>query len=315
MAKYRNSLPQLNGDLFLTDGGLETTLIFHEGLELPYFAAFDLLKNEKGRETLYKYFSTYAAIARDHNVGLILESATWRASPDWGEKLGYSREALADINHKAIELLHDIRNEYENEKTKVVISGCIGPQGDGYKPADLMSEEEAERYHTTQIVTFSETDADLVAAFTMTYVEEAIGLTRAAESAGMPVVISFTVEMDGKLPTGQTLKDAIEKVDMATNDTPAYYMINCAHPTHFEGALASGEPWLQRIRGVRANASTKSHAELDEAEELDDGNPVELGRQYRELKDKLSHLNVFGGCCGTDHRHVEEICKACVPQL
>ncbi|MCK5287399.1 MAG: homocysteine S-methyltransferase family protein, partial [Thermodesulfovibrionia bacterium] len=157
MAKYRNNLPQLNGDIFLTDGGLETTLIFHNGLELPYFAAFDLVKNDEGREHLYKYFSTYAAVARDHNVGVILESATWRASSDWGEKLGYSREALADINHKAIQLLHDIRNEYENEKTKIVISGCVGPRGDGYNPADIMSEEEAERYHTTQIETFSET--------------------------------------------------------------------------------------------------------------------------------------------------------------
>jgi len=310
MAKYRNNLPQLKGDIFLTDGGLETTLIFHDGLELPEFAAFDLLKNEDGRERLYKYYSTYAAIARDYKMGLILESVTWRASSGWGKKLGYSKEALADMNRKAIELLQDIRTEYENEKSKMVISGCIGSQGDGYNPADMMSEEEAERYHTVQIETFSETQADLVSAFTMTNTAEVIGLARAAKSAGMPVVISFTVETDGKLPSGQTLKEAIEKVDKETNNKPVYYMINCAHPTHFEGALASGESWVQRIRGIRANASTKSHAELDEVEEIDDGDPVELGREYKELTDRLHHLNVLGGCCGTDHRHVEEICKA-----
>jgi S-methylmethionine-dependent homocysteine/selenocysteine methylase len=243
-------------------------------------------------------------------LGFILESDTWRASSEWGKKLGYSKEALVDINRKAIELLQDIRTEYENEKSKMVISGCIGSQGDGYNPTDMMSEEEAERYHTVQIETFSETQADLVSAFTMTNTAEVIGLTRAAKSAGMPVVISFTVETDGKLPSGQTLKEAIEKVDKATNNTPVYYMVNCAHPTHFEGALAPGESWAQRIRGIRANASTKSHAELDGAEELDDGNPVELGRQCKELTDRLHHLNVLGGCCGTDHRHVEEICKA-----
>ena len=310
MAKYRNNLPQLKGDIFLTDGGLETTLIFHDGLELPEFAAFDLLKNEDGRERLYKYYSTYAAIARDHKMGFILESVTWRASSGWGKKLGYSKEALADMNRKAIELLQDIRTEYENEKSKMVISGCIGSQGDGYNPTDMMSEEEAERYHTVQIETFSETQADLVSAFTMINTAEVIGLTRAAKSAGMPVVISFTVETDGKLPSGQTLKEAIEKVDKATNNTPVYYMINCAHPTHFEGELAPGESWVQRIRGIKANASTKSHAKLDEVEEIDDGDPVELGREYKELTDRLHHLNVLGGCCGTDHRHVEEICKA-----
>lgn len=310
MAKYRNELPQLSDNIFLTDGGIETTLIFHEGLELPDFAAFHLLKDKEGYEALRKYFRTYAALARDYETGFILESPTWRANPDWGTKLGYSPKTLADMNRKAIELLCDIRKEFENEKTKMVISGCIGPRGDGYNPMNVMSAEEAQRYHATQIQTFSETDADLVTGVTMNYVEEAIGIARAAKSVGMPVVISFTVETDGKLPTGQMFKDVIESVDQATRRAPAYYMINCAHPTHFEGLLVAGEAWSERIRGLRANASTKSHAELNESAELDEGNPEELGRQHRELLGKLKHLNVLGGCCGTDHRHVEEICKA-----
>lgn len=314
MAKYRDHLPQLSGELFLTDGGIETTLIFHEGLELPYFAAVDLLKHDEGYAALQKYFRTYAALARRYGVGCILESATWRASPDWGTKLGYSAAVLADLNRKAIALLQGVRHEYEDDATRIVISGCIGPRGDGYNPAVLMTEDEAERYHAMQATTFRDTEADTVTAITMNYAAEAIGLTWAAQAAGMPVVISFTVETDGRLPTGQTLREAIAAVDDATGHGPAYYMINCAHPTHFAGALAAaGGPWRARIRGLRANASTKSHAELDEATELDAGNPVELGRQYRELKEILPQLNVMGGCCGTDHRHVEEIGKACLP--
>jgi S-methylmethionine-dependent homocysteine/selenocysteine methylase len=217
------------------------------------------------------------------------------------------------MNHKAIALLHDIRKEYETEQSRMVISGCLGPRGDGYIPSDVMRADEAQHYHQPQIETFRDADADLVTAITMNYVEEAIGIARAAQSVGMPVVISFTVETDGKLPTGQTLKEAIAQVDQATNQAPAYYMINCAHPNHFASVLATGEPWFARIRGIRANASTKSHTELNESETLDDGNPEELGSQYHELLDKLPHVNVLGGCCGTDHRHIEAICKACLP--
>ncbi|MCP4607159.1 MAG: homocysteine S-methyltransferase family protein [Planctomycetes bacterium] len=315
MIKYRDDLPQLSEGLFLTDGGIETTLIFHDGLELPGFAAFDLFRYEQGRECLDRYFRRNASIAANYEAGFILESPTWRANTDWGEQLGYCSNELAEINREAIRLLVDIRGEYENEKTRMVISGCIGPRGDGYSPSDMMTEQEAERYHTIQVATFSETEADMVSAHTMSYVEEVIGIVRAAASAEMPVVISFTVETDGRLPSGMSLKDAIEKVDESANRIPAYYMINCAHPTHFENVLAADEAWSKRIRGIRANASVKSHAELDEAEELDDGNPVELAGQYRQLRSRLSNLNILGGCCGTDYRHVEEICKACVPMF
>lgn len=313
MATYRANLPQLSDDLFITDGGLETTLIFHEGLDLPDFAAFDLLKHQTGYQALQKYFRTYATLARNYQVGLVVESATWRANPDWGTKLGYSRATLAEMNREAIVLLHQIRQEFETEQSRIVISGCLGPRGDGYVPSDAMTVEEAQDYHQPQVETFRDADADLVTAITMNTVEEAIGITQAAQSAGMPVVISFTVETDGNLPTGQTLKDAIVQVDHVTQQAPAYYMINCAHPTHFSQVLTTDEPWLERIRGIRANASTKSHTELNESDTLDDGNPTELGQQYQELKAKLKHLNVLGGCCGTDDRHIEAICRTCLP--
>lgn len=310
MSKYRQAIPQLSGDIFLTDGGIETTLIFHDGFDLPHFAAFDLLRHEDGRTALRRYFHSYASIAKNYGVGFILESATWRASPDWAGLLDYSTEDLATANREAVALLEEIREQYEDDKTKVVISGCVGPRGDGYNPTSQMTSAEAERYHSEQIKTFSQTNADMITAITMPYPEEAIGVARAAKAAGVPAVISFTVETDGRLPSGHSLKDAIEMVDAATNSAPIYYMINCAHPTHFDEALVAGETWVQRIRGLRSNASALSHAELDEAEELDDGNPQEFGHQHHQLKGLHGHFNVFGGCCGTDHRHVEEVCKA-----
>ena len=313
MVRFRKALPQLGGDLFLTDGGIETTLIFHEGLELPDFAAFDLLKRPEGEAALRKYFATYAELARRFMTGLILESPTWRASADWGQRLGYSSEALADANRHAIRLLEELRNELDSAATPVVISGCVGPRGDGYNPGFLMSEDEAEAYHRQQIETFADTAADMVTAITMNYANEAVGVARAAERAGMPVAISFTVETDGTLPTGETLQAAIERVDAATTRYPAYYMINCAHPTHFDHLLSTGESWLNRLRGLRANASRKSHADLNESASLDTGNPEEFGAEHSQIKKRMSQINILGGCCGTDHRHIEQIAEACSP--
>src|SRR5262245_11566121 len=188
----------------------------------------------------------------------------------------------------------------------IVISGCIGPHDDGYRPGETLTADAAQEYHATQIATFADTAADMVAALTMTYPDEAIGISRAAREAGIPAVIPCTLGPDGRLPTGQSLADAIELVDEDT--PPAYYMLNCAHPLHFEGVLR--EPWARRIHGLRANASTKSHAELDAADELDTGDPDDLGARYAALRARLPHLNVVGGCCGTDHRHVGAICNA-----
>ncbi|MEM1293567.1 MAG: homocysteine S-methyltransferase family protein [Cyanobacteria bacterium P01_H01_bin.162] len=307
MSRYRYCLPQLADRYCLTDGGLETTLIFKEGQYLPEFAAFDLLKNTLGTAALHKYFRTYAGLARDFEAGCLLESATWRASLDWAERLGYTRQAIAELNHKAIELLHTIRDEFETPGSPMVISGCIGPRGDGYSPTDQMPASEAEAYHRFQTDIFHAAGADLITGVTMTYAEEAMGIVRAAQAGDMPVVISFTVETDGCLPTGQSLAAAIAQVDNATDGYVSYYMINCAHPLHFAHTLQPGAAWLRRIGGIRPNASLKSHAELDEATELDEGNPQDLGRQCAALHQTLPNLRVLGGCCGTDERHVAAI--------
>ena len=311
MAKYRARLPQEDGGLFLTDAGIETTLIFEHGLDLPYFAAFALLKEESGRQALRAYFERHAAIAKAKGLGFVLESPTWRASADWGAKLGYSKSALAEANRAAIDMMAALRARFESEGAPFVISGCVGPRGDGYDPGKVMSEKEAEAYHGEQIGVFAQSDADLVTAITMTNVPEAIGVARAARAAGMPVVISFTTETDGRLPTGERLKSAIEAVDEATEQAPAYYMINCAHPAHFEHVLGAGEAWTLRLGGLRANASKRSHAELDNAQDLDDGDPDALALGYAALRRRLPRITVLGGCCGTDHRHIARIGEVC----
>jgi S-methylmethionine-dependent homocysteine/selenocysteine methylase len=309
MTTMTSTTLQLEDTLFLTDGGLETTLIFHDGIDLPLFACFVLVDTDEGRDLLRRYYRRYAATARELGTGLILESPTWRASSDWGPQLGYSEEALAAVNRRSVELLRSLAAEVERDGTEVLVSGCIGPRGDGYTIDERPTVESAELYHRPQIRTLAAAGADMVSAFTLTCPEEAIGICRAATAEGIPVVISFTVETDGRLPSGESLKQAIQTVDEATKGAVAYFMINCAHPTHFLDSLDPAEPWTKRIRGVRANASTCSHEELDEATELDDGNPGELAARYLELDSVLPELVVFGGCCGTDHRHVEAICS------
>jgi S-methylmethionine-dependent homocysteine/selenocysteine methylase len=311
MTTYHQPLPQQqSGTLFLTDGGIETTLIFHDGLELPYFAAFHLLQDKSGRVALTRYYERHIGIAKAAGAGFVLESPSWRASSDWGEKLGYSRDRIAALNREAIRLMLELRSKHETAETPMVVSGCVGPRGDGYDAGRLMSPAEAEAYHAHQIGAFAGTGADLVTAITMTNASEAIGVTRAAKATGMPVVISFTLETDGRLPTGQALHAAIDEVDAATDHAPAYYMINCAHPLHFQNVLEPA-PWMKRVRGIRANASKRSHAELDAAPDLDAGDPAELGAQYAAIRNRLPWVNVLGGCCGTDHRHIEQICHAC----
>ncbi len=241
MSKYRSNLPQLAGNLFLTDGGLETYLVFQQGIDLPEFAAFDLLKDAAGRAVVKDYFRNYIEIAKRAGAGFVLESATWRANPDWAAKIGYSTTQLDDMNRRSIEVLAELRDEYEDDATPMVISGCVGPRHDGYNPEEIMSATVAENYHSAQIASFKDAGADMITAITMTNTPEAIGITKAAQKAFMPSVISFTVETDGTLPTRQNLSDAIRQVDSKTDIGPVYYMINCAHPTHFDDALANDE--------------------------------------------------------------------------
>lgn len=301
---------QFEQNHFLTDGGMETDLIFNQGIDLPCFASFDLLPTDWGRRLLRNYYQSYLDLAAQHKAGFILESPTWRANRDWGAKLGYSPEELANVNRNAITFLDEMRQQHLMQNNlPILISGNIGPRGDGYVANNRMTADEARIYHSDQITTFANTSAELVSAFTLNYFDEAHGIVQAARDADLPVVISFTLETDGHLPSGQPLAEAITVLDGQTDAYPLYYMINCAHPSHFETQLGRDEHWCQRIRG---NASKCSHAELDDATALDAGNPVELGSDYRRLQSILPNLRVYGGCCGTDLRHVTQIAQACL---
>lgn len=303
-------LAQLTGDRpFLADAGLETVLVFLDGIELADFASFPLLDTADGRTALTRYYAHYLALAEQHGRGVVLDTPTWRASLDWGARLGYDSDRLGDVNRQGVAFVRSIAGGYPGVTT--VVNGAVGPRGDGYVVEASMSADEARHFHALQARAFADAGADLMTAITMTYADEAIGVVRAAGDAGVAAAVSFTLETDGKLPSGQPLGDAIRQVDDATGGAPEYYLINCAHPTHFHRELERGvgSDWIGRIKGLRANASTLSHAELDEASELDRGDVAELAEWYATLGRSLD-LRVVGGCCGTDHEHVDAIARA-----
>jgi homocysteine S-methyltransferase len=305
----RGALPLGQDGVFLAEGGQETELIFRGGMELPCFASFPLVATDEGRAALGRYYEPFLELARRQELGIVLDAPTWRANSDWGAKLGYDAEQLADANRAAVAFVEDIRARHGRETT-IVISGTVGPRGDAYNPTTLMTADAAERYHAPQVETLAGTTVDLVTALTITYADEAIGIARAAANVDVPVVVSFTVETDGRLPSGQALGEAIELVDEQTGAGPSFFMINCAHPTHFAGVLTEGAPWLERVGGLRCNASAKSHAELDESEELDEGDLEELAAHHASIRSRLPYVRLIGGCCGTNHRHVHAVSTA-----
>jgi homocysteine S-methyltransferase len=292
--------PALPG--YVTDGGLETDLIFHHGVDLPQFAAFPLLVDPKGRDLLTSYYAAYAEIAAAAGAGLLLETPTWRANHDWGARLGVGADGLAGANADAVGLLAGLAEQYAGAVPEVVVAGLVGPRGDGYVADETMDPWQARDYHRAQVRVFADAGAALVTALTLTTVDEAIGIVLAARESGMPVSVGFTVETDGRLPDGTSLRAAVEEVDQAS--PPDWFVVNCAHPSHVAAAMSDAGPWLERVGGTRVNASARSHAELDAAEELDEGDPQALGREQAELAALLPGLRVVGGCCGTDARHV-----------
>ncbi len=295
--------------LVVADAGLETWLLFDRGFELPSFAAYPLAATDDGRAALAEYYGGFVRIAASLGTALVLDTPTWRANPDWAATVGHDRKQLAELIAAAVGVVEEARSAWTGDQP-CLISGAIGPRGDGYVVGDAMSAEMAAAYHSFQIDAFASTPVDVVTAMTLTYVEEAVGIARAAEAAGLPVVIAFTVETDGRLPSGLPLGEAIEATDAATGGYPLHYMINCAHPTHFADVLADAAPWTARLGALRANASSLSHAELDEAIELDRGDPADLAARYQDLLEHLPSIHVVGGCCGTDHQHVEAIANA-----
>ncbi len=292
---------------FLCYTGIETDLIFNQGVDLPGFATFPLLETVKGRALLAKSYMAQVDLAREFGCGVMFESATWVANKDRAAAIGYGVSLLEQINLDAVQFIRELSDNVGD--VPIVLSAQVGPRGDGYKPNNQMDDNEAEQYHAVQIAQLAKVKPDIVSAFTISYPEEAIGIVRAAQKHQLPIAISFTVEIDGLLPTGMPLGEALDAVDAATDSYAEYFLINCAHPEHFLPNLDDG-PWIERLAGMVANASRCSHAELDEASELDDGDPKELGAYFSMIRNAYPHMRIFGGCCGTDMRHMREIAKA-----
>jgi homocysteine S-methyltransferase len=300
-------LPQLSGGLFLGDGGIETSLIYLAGIDLPEFASFVQLRDDEGRDRLRRYYVPYLELcATTPGAGFLLDTPTWRASADWGRKLAYDAQALFRANLDAVELARSIRDEWQARVAgPIVVCGVIGPRGDGYVVDAPGSVDEATSFHLPQAMALRDGGVDMLTALTMTSVAEALGVAQAARTVGLPVSISFTVETDGRLPSGEPLREAVERVD--ADVAPAYFGVNCAHPSHFGACFDDAGPWTTRIQSIRANASARSHAELNESTELDIGDLPDLADRYVRLRTQLPKLNVLGGCCGTDHRHLRAI--------
>jgi len=306
MTLYRKNLPQKSGELFLADAGVETDLIFNHGIDIREFAAHTLLPDAVGRKALADYFRGFLSLARDCNTGFILDTQTWKAHLHWADDLQATEYELRKANEDSVAFIAGIRREFSENKKPVVLNGVVGPTSDAYAPEDRVGAKKAEAYHSRQLGWLAETEVDMVTGMTFPRTDEAVGFVRAAANVGLPAVISFTVETDGLLPTGRPLGDAISMVDDSTAGAAAYFMVNCAHPDHFFHIFDDSD-WTRRVKGMRCNASRLSHAELDECEVLDDGNPVEFGMHYQEILKKMPWLNVFGGCCGSDLRHVTQI--------
>ncbi len=304
---HRETLPQLDGRLMTCGGGFETWLQYIDGFELRHFCAFELLDDERGRACLTDYHRKLIEAAVENGFGVINEGLHYRASRDWGDLIGFSREALAEINVRGIEFYRDLAREYHSDRTPMIIGGCIGPQGDAYGTGRTPDAAEAEDYHSEQIIVLRDAGADLVSAWTFSSVEEAIGFARAAKAAGIPSVISFILK-GRTLRDGATLEAAVTRIDAATDGAPAYYAVNCAHPTEFGPGLTDGD-WTRRLGGFMPNAVAMELLSLCRLGHLEDGDPEELGGQMATLSRRFPHVNVWGGCCGTDARHIGQITR------
>ncbi len=295
--------PLLEQHRFLCYTGMETDLIFNQGVDLPGFASFPLLESDRGRELLTQYYQRLIRIGQAHGIGVFLDTPTWVANENRASALGYTAKQLDRLNAEAVEFVAQLRDGPTGCPT--VLSAQVGPRGDGYTVSEAVNPDEAFEYHSRQIESLATAGAELISAFTLTDPGEAVGIVRAAAQCEIPCLVAFTVETDGALPSGDSIFTAIDRVDTETDGGPCCYLINCAHPDHFSNRLTS-EDWIKRVRGVVVNASRCSHAELDEAETLD---PVELGRLVGDIAYRFPHFRVFGGCCGTDARHMNCIAQ------
>lgn len=302
---------------YLTYGGNETYLLFVQGFPLREFCAFEVFEDEAAWTRLVSgLLAPIAKAAADSKMGLMTDCLVWRASADYARRLGTAD--VATLNERAVRRTRDFLAGWRDGSASakacpVIVSADHGPRGDGYAVTGRVAADAAYDYHAPQVEALAAAGVDLLVPLTMTSLQETLGILRAAQRHGLPALVSPTIEPDGKLPDGTPLGDFVRAVDEATAGYPVAFMVNCVHPTHLEpilrGGRERGEAWVSRIRGLRANASAKTHAELDNSTELDRGDPVALAAGVQSLQ-RTYDLSVVGGCCGTDAEHLQRIAAA-----
>ena len=301
---------QVSGLIYLTEGGQETEVMYRHGFDLPEFAMFPLLDQPDAVEVVRAMYSAVLDTAERHGCAVLLGGLDYRASPDWAGLIGYDPTALAAMQTRAIEFLREVSDPYRDRLPDVRIAGIVGPRGDAYQVNPTITADESEEYHSVQLATLAASGVDLVEAMTFNNVDEAVGLARAASSAGLPLSVSFVLDSDHNLNGGPSLKEAIESVDAAAgSDRPAFYGINCSHPFEFMPAIESGE-WFKRIRCLRPNAAAADKISLCTLGHLEEGDPVELGSLMGQLAADYPHIDIWGGCCGTWDKHLDHIARS-----
>jgi homocysteine S-methyltransferase len=305
--EFPQQQPGLN---YLTEGGQETEIMYKYGYDLPSFALFPLLDNPRAMTELRGMYGRYLDTAARHGFGVIIGGLDYRASPDWGALLGYSSEQLAELQMRSISFLREVAQPYQAQVPALRYAGIVGPRGDAYETNQTITADEAEEYHGAQLATLARADVDLVEAMTFTSVPEMVGLSRAASNAGLSLSVSFTLDNSTRrLPSGPTLKEAIETIDAQTGgDRPAFYGINCSHPFEFMPAIEPGR-WFERVRCLRPNAAMMDKISLCTLGHLESGDPVELGELMGGLARQYPHIDMWGGCCGTWETHLDEIAR------
>lgn len=299
---------QRPGTLYLTEGGIETELMYRWGFDLPQFAMYPLLDNPAAMDTMRGMYRRLLDVAARHGMGALMGGLDYRASPDWAALLGYSAAGLEEANLRSIDFLRGVAAEYAGQVDDILVQGFVGPRGDAYALNRTITEAEAEDYHAVQLATLAKAGVDLAWGFTLNNVAEATGIVRAASRLGVPVAISLTLDADGRLKSGPSLRDAIAAIDAATDGSAAFFSINCSHPDEFAPALEPGD-WIARVRGLRPNASRMDKGALCQIGYLEEGDPVELGQQAGALARRYPHMDIWGGCCGCIETHLEEIAR------
>ena len=300
---------QRPGRYYLTEGGQETEIMYRHGHDLPEFAMFALLDRPEARDDLRAMFTRYLETAAVNGFVPLMGGVDYRLSPDWGQLIGYSPAVLQDMQLRAIDLLREVARPFRAQVPEILFAGIVGPRGDAYQLNRDITEAEAEDYHSAQVGWLKMAGVDLVSALTFNNVPEAVGLSRAAARAGLPVSVSFTLDSTHRLRSGPSLREAIEAADAALGaDRPDFYGVNCSHPYEFLPALEPGD-WVLRLRALRPNAAMMDKISLCSLGHLEEGDWHELGHLMGDLARRYPHLDVWGGCCGTWDKHLNEIAR------